>query len=206
MPDEWRVVEGNELEEALRRPKGIEECLDRCQAVYVWRRRLRPPARVLTSRGAFVEWVEQVTAVPVGLIRDVDLTHYARLESLRIGGRGLTTEKRDTLSAWAGVPDVRRKLARFVQSLAAFTPPLYVGETDNTHRRVAEHLAGHTALREALERLKLEWWDVDFWYWRIGESPANDETADPAAAKARRTLLELIATRLALAPFVERPG
>ncbi len=201
----WHQVLGADLEDAFDRGEGLEELIPACQAIYVWRRSFRPPTGVTRSPAQFAEWIERNNSIPFALIQDKELTHFARLTELVLGGGGLTPDKTETLGEFLRTEKRRRWMARFMRSLREFAPPLYVGETHDLQRRARDHLKGETNLGNALsEGLGLTWADLELLYWNLGSRKTTDQ--DSASLKSQRTLFEMITTRSTVAGFVIRSG
>jgi len=191
-------VDGNELEERLATGDSIADLLPISPAIYLWRRNLKPPPGALASPSAFRNWIERVISVPLASVRRRELSHYAILEGLTLGGQGLSDEKKQTIEHLSAKG--RSYVAQFLQALAAELPSLYVGETQNLRERIASHVRGESGLKDVLvEDFGVSWRDVDLWFYELPRG--NDESAKPL-----RTLLETLATKLTLAPSVRRIG
>ena len=203
MTPTWVRISGRELAETVDRGESLRTLIDPCQAIYFWRRTFKPPRNIIHNQARFVRWLETCLKPPVGIIQGAQLSHYAMLDSLTLGGRGLTDIKRAHLLEMARNPRRRKFLAHFVASLEDFTPPVYCGETNSLARRVKEHVTGETLLKETIEEtLGLTWSDLILFYWKL----PFGETTDTQTDTNRRQLLELISTRLSFCGFVKRPG
>jgi hypothetical protein len=197
----WQSVSGSDLEERIALGRPLDELLPRVSAIYMWRRHLRAQGAVISSPAAFHAWVTAVLKVPIATLRKRELSHYAVLETLYLGGQGLSLEKESTLADLARNQKGRGYVAAFLQSLAESMPSVYVGEAHDLRNRIRNHLIGETGLKAVLsEDFSLGWPDLDLWYYEL---PAG---ADADRPKALRTLLETVATRLTLAPCVRRIG
>lgn len=199
----WKRVSASEIEETIARDEPYDEIVPRQPAIYAWRRLLRPPPGVLDAPTQFLEWVEKVLSTPVATIRDREISHYAILTCFTLGGQGLSPDKIETLKAMAAKPKGRRYLAGFLNEISDMLPAVYAGETDNLYRRVREHISGESGLLSSITLdLHLAWRDLELWYWALPAQMAEDSQQN----KSLRTLLEMIATRLAIAPYVRRIG
>lgn len=197
----WQNVSGSELEEQLATGRSLDELLPTLPAIYMWRRHLRAQQTVLQSPATFKIWVSKVLKVPLATIRNKELSHYAVLEALHLGGQGLSPEKEATLADLARTSQGRTYVASFLQSLAVTMPSVYVGEAHDIRSRIRQHVSGESELKDVLlADFGLSWFDLDLWYYAL---PAHHNTEQP---KALRTLLETVATRLTLAPCVRRIG
>jgi hypothetical protein len=197
----WNPIQGNELEDAFDRGE-LKEVLPNCQAIYMWRRNLVLPKFILSDQSKLYEWIETSLNIPIAQIVNKELSHYATIESLTIGGLGLSNDKAETLKDMIKKPNNRKFLRDFLRSFGEMVPPLYVGETNTLVRRIKEHLNGDTGLKEVIvDALGLDWKDVDLWYLNLGPSAENTITS-----KNRRTLLEMMSTRFTIAGWVKRTG
>jgi hypothetical protein len=197
----WLKVDGAELEERLALSDGLADLVPQGPAIYMWRRNLRPPPAAHISPSSFRSWVSTILAVPLASLRRRELSHYALLESLVIGGQALSNEKQETLELLARNNKGRSYVVAFLGSIASALPAIYVGEAENLEVRVRSHLRGESGLRESIAKeLGMSWNDLELWYYCL--PPGGDETT----AKSLRTLLETIATKLTLAPCVRRIG
>jgi hypothetical protein len=202
--DTWHLVRGTDLEAISVRPAEIDDYVQDCEAIYIWRRHFNVPVHALASSSAMCDWVRDYTLAPVASTGVKNLSHYARMLGIEFGGGGLTLDKLETLREFVEGGKQRRFLAAFLESLSNVSPVLYVGETNDLRRRLIDHLGGRTQFCQQLEVRGTPWTDVDVLYYPIGKPRPVEE--DGERIKARRTLLELLATRLLVAPLVTRPG
>lgn len=197
----WQSASGSELEERLILGRSLEELLPETPAIYMWRRHLRAPRLARSSPAGFQEWVDRELRTPVATLRQMELSHYAIIETLHIGGQGLSSDKQSTLAELSRSPMGRAYVAQFLQSLATALPSVYVGEAIALRTRAREHLQGDSGLKTVLQiDMGLEWTALDLWYYELPRSRDDEEP------KALRTLLEMIASRLTIAPCVRRVG
>ena len=106
-------------------------------------------------------------------------------------------------SARVGEPRHRHFLAKYVRTLWQFAPPLYCGETGNLRNRSREHVTGETGFgRRVLAREVPPWRDLELGYLILGDARADDDLR----ASQRRRLLEVVATSLLVAGYVDRRG
>jgi hypothetical protein len=202
---EWQSVSGEELEDAVTRRSTVADLIDPCEAIYVWRRQIAVPPFAMQGPANFNKWVDQVVETHFGVVGRKELTHYLTLERLTVGGGGLTGDKVETLRQWTSGEKGRRFVGKFISSMNAFVPPLYVGETGDITVRAKQHVRFETLFGELLrDELGLQWRDVSLYYYCLG--PSRDDEADEQSRKSRRTLLEMIASRIMLAGCVTRVG
>jgi hypothetical protein len=196
----WVPVAGEEL---LRADfaKEMKDELPTGSAVYAWRRKFRVPDNAYSDPQALVDWIALTLKTPTAIVSEKSLSHYMQLHRLTIGGKPLTSDKIETLKNWSQDIASRRWIIDTVQSISDLVPPLYVGETDNLARRITEHIRGKTQFSSTLsEKLNLDWKDCTLVYCRLPDSFID---ANPDA---RRTLIELIVSRLTIAASTSRPG
>src|SRR5687768_12008685 len=98
---QWEKVDGSELEERFATSDGVADLLPDGPAIYMWRRNLRPPPAVLVSPAAFRSWIDSAVAVPIACLKRRELSHYALLENLTLGGQALSEEKGRTIELLA---------------------------------------------------------------------------------------------------------
>jgi hypothetical protein len=200
---EWQSVSGEELEDAVLRRSSITDLIEPREAIYVWRRQIAAPPVAMQGAANFNKWVDQVLETHFGVVGRKELTHYLTLERLTVGGGGLSEGKVKTLRQMTTDDKSRRFICKFMASMNSFVPPLYVGETGNMSVRAKQHVRYETLFGELLrDELRLQWRDLNLYYYCLG--PSRDD--DDPSRKPRRTLLEMIATRLVLAGCVTRIG
>lgn len=199
----WEQVSGGELLSVLQVSGGLDGLIDPCQCVYAWKRDLTPPEALLGSAADFVAWIQRTLEVPYARTEPQILAHFIKLTGLELGGGPLTDAKVETLNDFVETLKRRRYLREFLSALAELAPPLYVGETNNVHTRLRQHLRGDTDFAVRLAQLGMSWPDVTFWYWPLGEA---SDAADSETAKRRRTMFELLAARFSIAACATRPG
>jgi hypothetical protein len=170
-------------------------------AVYAWKRKFRPPAKVLADPVALGDWIAATVKTPSAILPPRELSHYLLLHGISIGGAALTENKLSTLKEWVTDAKSRRWLLSMVQSIEVLAPPIYIGEADDLARRVKDHLAYKTDFSLILrDKLNLEWQDCELWYCSLPEECLAID------AKRRRTLVELMVARLTVAGCTSRPG
>lgn len=200
----WESASGRELRTAVDRGEPLADLLDDCQAIYFWKRSLEPPIGIENDELAFENWVDCLLRVPLGTVGPRRLCHFATIDGVHVGGGGLTNEKRSALRRYIGSARWRKWLSRYFVDLSRSCPPVYVGESADLIRRVREHVAGETGFgQRIIESPDLDWADLRLEYAVLGPSRKHKDTSE---AKARRRLLELMATDLALAGYVTRRG
>ncbi len=203
----WQYVAGSDLDDAISRGVNLRELLLECQAVYVWRRVLTPPARALEDSEFFKNWIERSMGVPLAELRDRQLAHFAVLGRLSIGGSPLSREKHDVLGHMLSAQKWRRFLAQFLAGLSQFCPPLYVGETGNLPLRVLEHMTGESGFGSKISRVDsgLAWTELELAYCPLGH-PVGSSDVEKDLGRSKRSLLEALATNYSLAGYVDRRG
>jgi hypothetical protein len=199
-PGIWQTYSGQELEDMFLRSEDLGTLLPRGSAVYVWRRHLTPPSEIAGNGALFARWMAEAVKVPSAKLPRQDLSHFLSVDGVSLGGNPLTDDKVSTLREWLIDAQSRKWMAKFVGSVSDLAPPLYVGESDELPRRIKEHLNGDTDFSTTLLALGLKWTDC-----RLSVCPVPSEMLK-VDAKARRTLIEMIVARLAIAGSTSRPG
>lgn len=201
----WETVAGDEIEDAVLRGQSAHDLVTPCEAIYLWRRCIVAPPRALQSRTPFMEWIDRTARIHFGVISQVALSHYINVDRLTVGGGNLSPDKVKTLKQWASQAEGRRLLAKFLSSTSQFLPPLYVGETINMAERAVQHVRYDTLFAEKLrDEIKLGWEDVALHYYCLG--PQRNDSDDDVTRKSRRTLMEMILSRVGVAGCVTRLG
>ena len=199
---QWDFASGDDIEDACNRGVVLSD-LPASEAVYLWRRRSSPPRRALRDGPEFVRWLEEAMLVPGGEIRDQPLGHFATLDRLTLRARALPSDKRRLLVHASREPRHRHFLANYVRTLWQFAPPLYCGETGNLRNRSREHVIGETGFGRRVATGQVPpWRDLELGYLILGDA----RSADDLSASQRRRLLEVVATSLVVAGYVERRG
>ena len=197
----WKVLHATELSDALE-SSTLDQLLPTQPAVYLWRRKLLAPNSCRSSNSACHEWVKKVVQPPAATLTRRPLSHCVWTNGLQIGGGELTREKQETLHRICAQSDRRRVLIDYIETLTAFTTPIYVGQATDLRKRIAQHMKGETALYEYVkDQLRLSWDDLELRYLPVSKSTDLSENG-----RLLLQLLELVTQRL-LAPFgTERPG
>lgn len=199
---EWCFASGEEIEDACDRGVALSD-LPASEAIYLWRRRSSPSKRALRDGPEFVRWLEEAMLVPGGEVRDQPLGHFAMLDRLTLRARTLPADKRRLLVLASREPRHRHFLAKYVRTLWQFAPPLYCGETGNLRNRSREHVTGETGFgRRVFAGEVPPWRDLELGYLILGDARAEDDLR----ASQRRRLLEVVATSLVVAGYVDRRG
>ena len=203
MTSRWEFVPGADIEDTCVRQTPLSNLLPVCQAIYLWRRRLVVPTGALHSRDEFVKWLDMAMRVPHGEVTNQHLSHFAVLQHLTIQSQGLTSAKRHQLASMTSTPRARLRLARYVQNLAQFSPPLYCGETTNLVQRTHDHISGDTGFGRRVQQGEIPPWpDLELAFFSLGDT----RTDEPPRARELRTLLELITTSFSVSGYVSRRG
>jgi hypothetical protein len=199
----WNAIPASDLIDC-REDGTLAEEVPPLPGLYLWRRRYVASQADVLGPEEFVQWVIELCRQANARLPSTTISHCVHTDGIRIGGGDIPQDKLRVLENISGQATKRRHLAKIVQELSAFTPPIYVGETNNLRRRLREHLDGSTGLYSYVNNvLGLDWADLDFCY--LNTAPKPVETANDPDEPYRQTC-ELIAQRL-LAPFaVKRPG
>ena len=197
----WKALHATELGDALE-SSTFDQLVPTQPAVYLWRRKLLAPNSCHSSHSACQDWVKQVVQPPAASLTRRPLSHCVWTNGLQIGGGELTPEKQETLNRVCSQSDRRRVLIDYIETLTAFTTPIYVGQATDLRKRIAQHMKGETALYEYVkDQLHLSWDDLELRYLPLSKSTDLSENA-----RLLLQLLELVTQRV-LAPFgTERPG
>jgi hypothetical protein len=196
----WKIVAGSQLQESIARQESLEGLVPESGGIYLWRRGLIPPPGVSISSIAFREWIENLMRIPLAIIDQKGLSHFATLERLRLGGIAINEEKLTILHELSQSDRGRELVIDFLAALSSQLPALYVGETANFRIRVIEHVTGISGFRDLVhEQYGLTIRDLEYAYY--GLPPGSSENS-----KKIRTFLETIGTKLTLSSAVRRIG
>ena len=196
----WESFSGRDLEEAFLRSEDLTSRLPKKSGIYAWRRDLTPPSHLTGSGALLTKWVVECVKVPSAHLPRYDVAHFMSLDGVTIGGNSLTEDKVVTLKAWVSDGVSRKWVAEVMRSITDLAPPLYVGEAQDIPSRIKSHLAGQTEFAETLKTLGLGWANCRLYVCSIPEELLKTD------AKNRRTLIEMIVARLAIAGCTTRPG
>ena len=204
MASGWEIVSGVDIHDAYVRQAPLSDVVPNTSAIYVWRRALRPPREALRTTAGFKHWLDSTMQMPIAEVRNQRLSHFAVLDRLTLRSAGFTGTKHEQFTPLIHSRQRRDWLARYLQTLAQFTPPLYCGETANLPKRTRAHLSGETGFGQRIHdsASTLSWPDLDLSFYRLQPLQIRNETR----ARELRTLLELITTAFSLAPHVSRRG
>jgi len=195
---QWREVNATELVEALD-DSSLGDLVPSASGIYLWRRRLAAPDLCEASAEGCIEWILSTTRQPAARLSRVPLSPCVWSDGLQIGGGELSREKMSALEAVASNRRVRKLLGDYVGNLSGFTPPIYIGQTNNINTRVKQHLKGETGLYGYVANdLGLDWNDLAFYFLIL--SIHTDLSED---AQTLQELLEMIAQNV-LAPFATK--
>jgi len=190
--DKWLTGEGKAFVD------GDFEGVPQKAGIYIWKRIISIPDSVRNESKAFTEWITSIIETPIGLLENKYLTDIITLMELRFGGKPLSETKQNTLRAFSKSPNNRSEAVRFIKSLNAFTPPLYIGETNNLQRRFKDHLAADSDLTRYIQKLGMDWQDLSVKYITI-----TDQQVDDVEIKEKLEFFEMISQRM-LGPFGTR--
>ena len=207
MPSEWELVFGSDLQDAYVRQTPLSDFLPKTAAIYLWRRALRVPREALSSTRAFTQWLDNAMRTPIAEVHEHRLSHFAVVDRLTLRSPGFTAIKRQQFGPLIDSPKARRWLAKYLQDLAPFTPPLYCGETENLAERTRAHFSAETGFGQRIQRIQrqefgISWSDLDLAFYPLDRLQFRQETR----ATDLRKLLELVSTAFSVAGYVSRRG
>jgi len=197
-PSLWHIAYGEDLLDTTRSGDSLDSVLPDCAAIYMWKRRLRPPRTALVNATHLLEWCLDLTRTPIGEIRDVSLSHFLHINSLELSGLGLPESKHGDLKQFLQTPKNRLWLAKALDELSIHTPALYVGESGCLPERIAQHIGGQSPFGAKVEESSLlDWASLNLYYCDLGSGTGS---------KKQRTALEYMITQLTVAGMTARPG
>ena len=204
MPSGWELVFGSDLQDAYVRQTPLSDFVPKTAAIYLWRRALRVPREALSSTRELTQWLDTAMRTPIAAVHEHRLSHFAVVDRLTLRSPGFTEIKRQQFGSLVDSPKARRWLAKYLQDLAPFTPPLYCGETENLAERTRAHLSGETGFGQRIQRQEfgISWSDLDLAFYRLDRLQFRQETR----ASDFRELLELVSTAFSVAGYVSRRG
>ena len=199
----WETVSGLDLQDAYVRQIPLSDFVPKTAAIYLWRRALQVPREALGSSASFREWLNTAMQAPIAEIRGQRISHFAVIDQLTFRSPGFTPTKQRHFELMTSLK-TREWLAKYVQDVGQFAPPLYCGETANLNERTREHLSGETGFGQRLQRVEpcLSWPDLDLVFYDLSQLRVRPETR----ARDLRRLLELITTAFSVAGYVSRRG
>ena len=139
----WRTVRGVELAEAIA-DESIDELVEQCSAIYMWKRSLRPTSITTTDAHGMIDWLCKLVDSPHGVVTDKRVGPFLWLSRLELRSNSMPEQQLETLERWVADRRHRRWLTQYVTKLETQTPALYVGETGDLSQRIRHHLGGHT--------------------------------------------------------------
>lgn len=204
MTPRWEFVSGADLEDAYVRQIPLSELVPDSSAIYIWRRLLQVPPSALQSSEALMTWLDDAMQAPNAEVHDRRLSHFAVLDHLTIRGSGITQTKRQQFGPLTSTHKARDWLAKYVQGVGRFSPPLYCGETSDLSQRSRDHLSGDTDFGKRIKNGAVEasWPDLELGFCSLGTLRFPSEER----ATQLRQLLELVTTAFALSGYVSRRG
>lgn len=203
MPADWQTVSGRDLLDAYEHQGSLKDFLPQAPAIYLWRRALRPPPEAHLSHDQFAAWLDATMKIPLAEIHAKRLSHFAVMDRLTLHSDGFTATKTRHFDDLMNTKTKRRWLARYVEQLEAFIPPVYCGETHDLEHRTRRHLAGDTGFgQRILDDIDFSWTNLNLTYYGLDQ--LHPRTATQATAI--RQLLELVTTAFSLAGYVSRRG
>lgn len=199
----WETVSGLDLHDAYVRQIPLSDFVPKTAAIYLWRRALQVPREALSSNAEFRDWLDTAMRTPTAEIRGQRISHFAVIDQLTFRSPGFTPTKQRHFELMTS-RKAREWLARYVQDVGQFAPPLYCGETANLTERTREHLSGETGFGQRLQRAepRISWPDLDLAFYDLDQLQIRQEPR----ARDLRQLLELITTAFSVAGYVAKRG
>jgi hypothetical protein len=181
----------------------LSEYLPKHSAIYMWRRTIKAPPRALISPKYAFEWIIECVTLTVGKVSNQRVNHGLHIDLL-FKPSDLTLDKRKTLHRLLENDLTRIAILKIIETMGASTPALYVGQASDVRRRVMQHLNLETDFGRSVENyIPNKWDDLEFQYLPFGQYTPED-TNFPN--KPERELFEMIAAKLTIAAFTQRPG
>ena len=162
-------------------------------AVYLWVKRLAPPARAVSNKMAFSQWIESALSRTDGVVHGT-VGHLGHAE-FTLGRRSISSEKLAALEEITESYD-QRKIFQKLFSQLDYSIALYVGETNDLAKRVRDHLGGTTGFAKRLHDYGHTWDDVGLRFVLL----------PPTVTLTQRQAVERIVASMLLAPATSRSG
>jgi len=128
-------------------------CVDKA-GIYVWLRRISPQNARLGTPGTFLEWLVESLGRHQGVVSD-NLRHIGRM-TVDLGGSALSPGKQEAMKEFSSnfelLKDYKKALSVF-----DYTQVLYVGESNQLHKRLGDHLRGNTDFAKRILALGYAW-------------------------------------------------
>lgn len=192
----WQRIPAADLLEALEHHY-LSDLLERRSAIYMWKKALDNSTMTLRDGKYMLNWLDSLLATPHGGMTDQHVGTYLHFGTIELKPYPLPQQIREAMTRWGAKQSNRHWMNAFLTHLAQHTPSLYVGETGNLQRRVAEHLHAETDFGEFVAEY-LSWPALDLHYYDLGsESTQNSQI---------RKSLEYITNSLTLGGYTKRPG
>ncbi len=192
----WELLNAGELVEALDEQR-LDELLEKRSAIYVWKKTLQDSRRILADGQSLIDWIDHLLSTPHSIVNDKHISPHIHFRSIELKSQPATAHARQILRHWAADRKNRHWLNAYLRSLSQHTPALYVGETGNLQRRIAEHLRGQTDFGALVEE-RLSWNFLDLYYFDLGNEGPEDSQL--------RKAIEYITNSITFAGYTKRPG
>ena len=204
MTPRWEFVSGADVEDAYVRQTPLADLVPDSPAIYIWRRILHVPPSALQSSDALLTWLDDAMQAPNAEVHNRRVSHFAVLDQLTIRGAGMTQTKKRQFGALTSTYKARDWVAKYVQSVSRFSPPLYCGETADLSQRTRDHLSGDTDFGKRITKNTVEatWSDLELGFCSLATLRIPTEER----ATKLRQLLELMTTAFSLSGYVSRRG
>ena len=192
----WEYVSGSELLEALNENR-LQDILQQRSAIYIWKKALQNPGQVLTDSRSLVGWIDHLLDTPHSIVNDKYVGPHIQFRTIELKSQPATQRVRNIIQHWTTKRSNRHWLNAYLASLTQHTPALYVGETGNLQRRIAEHLRAQTDFGILVDN-HLSWNSIDLHYCILGVQGKEDNQL--------RKAIEYITNSLTYAGHTKRPG
>ena len=197
-------VLGGDIKDALDKEDYLDIYIEKCSAVYLWRRNFRPPANISSNIDLTLKWFNKLRLVSHGEIINKTLNHFIKINKIEFLPGDWSEGKQAVLNSFLSNRKQRILFCDYLCALSVFSPPLYVGETGNLVSRVKDHTNGQSKFGKMVNNSKyLDWSDLDLYFVKIGDVSIEEKALDEDNP---RTMLELVATDISFAGHVSRRG
>jgi hypothetical protein len=166
-------------------------------AIYFWRRSYVPSPEVFETADAALAWIEMALQTFPLEISSGMLHSLVKINGIRLCGSTITPKKREDLKAALFDHTIRSSALTFLSKLEELSVPIYIGQTNNLRKRVADHINDKTDFSKYLrEVLKEEWSSMALWVYEF----------EPDSTSEFLELFEWISQSILAPVAVRRPG
>ena len=195
---EWLRVRGEDLVEGYE-SGSLADLLPERSAIYLWKRNLRCTSNEMATAESMTAWLARQVQTANGRVDGSRVSHFAYVKEFELRPGELKEERQKLFMDYFKRRNSRRYMARYMKEVATHLPALYVGESGNLLRRVAQHIHGDSQFGTTItEHSDLSWIDLDLFYWELDEADDNDNEL--------RKAIELVTTAVTIGGFTRRPG